>query len=152
MSIEGGAQLRALSRSLRAAGEDGKQLRRDTLRAIRETAKGPLTDELKKASTSRLPSRHGLAALAAKNLKVAARTKLTGSSAGVTVLVEVKDMDVTKLNAGKLRHPTYGHRPWVNQKIPAGIFDDAMKAVGGDVAKSIQAVVDDTARKIDGSV
>lgn len=152
IGIEGGDQLRALAKELRAQGEQGKGLRKELLRGIRETTKGPVTDELKAAALRLLPQRKGLAALAAKNLKVAARSRLTGQSAGVTVLAEIKDMDIAKLETGKLRHPVYGRDRWVNQKIPAGIFGAAVMQTRDGVAKRILAVLDDTAAKIDRSV
>ena len=148
MSIEGADQLRDVGKRLKAAGEGGKQLRRDLLREIRKVSSGPALDELKSAALRRLPSRGGLAGVAAKNLKVAARTKLSGSQVGVTVVASVKDMDLPKIEQGKLRHPVYGRGAWVNQKIPAGIFGDAVEEVRDDLATAVLKVADDTLRRI----
>ena len=149
--VEGADQLRAVGKALRGAGDQGKALRKDLLREIREVTKGPAGDELKAAATRRLPSRGGLAAYTAKNLKVTSRTKLSGNEVGVTVVATVKGMDLPKLEAGKLRHPVYGRAPWVNQSIPAGIFGDAVQELAGDVGKAILRAVEDTARKIERS-
>jgi len=146
--VEGADQLRDLGKRLRAAGDEGKQLRRDLLRSIRQTAKGPLVDELKAAALRRLPARGGLAAYAAKQLKVSVRTRLSGQQAGVTVLAAIKGMDLPKLETGKLRHPVYGRDTWVNQKIPARVFSDAVDQVADQVGKAVLQVVDDTARKV----
>lgn len=142
--VEGADQLRDVGRRLRAAGDAGKGLRKELLREIRQVTKGPAADELKAAATRRLPSRGGLAAYTAKNLKVTSRTKLSGREVGVTVVATVKGMDLPKLEAGKLRHPVYGHGPWVNQAIPAGIFGDAVEDLAGDVGKAVLAAADRT--------
>lgn len=146
--IEGADQLRGLARSLKAAGDPGKGLRRELLAEIRKTAKGPLLDELKAAALSKLPSRGGLASYAAKNLKVTVRTRLSGQQAGVTVLAAVKNMDLPKLETGKLRHPVYGRGTWVSQSIPPRIFEAAAEQVAEEVAKQVLAVVDDVTRKV----
>lgn len=146
--IEGADQLRDVGRRLRAAGDQGKTLRRDLLREIREVTKGPAADELKAAATRRLPARGGLAAYTAKNLRVTARTKLSGNEVGVTVVATVKGMDLPKLEAGKLRHPVFGRAPWVNQAIPAGIFGDAVQQLAGDVGRAILRAADNTIKKL----
>lgn len=148
MSIDGADQLRDLGRRLKAAGETGKGMRRDLLREIRNTTKGPVLEAGREGLRRRLPSRGGLAATAAKNLKIAARTRLSGNEVGVTVLASLKDMDLPKLEQGKLRHLTYGHRPWVTQTIPANVFSDAMDEVTEPVGRAVLKVVDDTMRRI----
>jgi len=148
ISVEGADQLGELGKRLRAAGEGGKGMRKELLKRIRETAKGPLSDDLQQAALRRLPARGGLAATAAKKLKVTVRTRLSGSEVGVTAIVAVKDMDIPKLDAGKLRHPVYGHDPWVNQKIPSGIFSDAVEEIADSVRDDILSVFEDIAKEL----
>jgi hypothetical protein len=147
--IEGADQLRDIGKQLRAAGEEGKALRKELLREVRGVAKGPLSDELKQAATSgRIPKRGGLAAYTAKNLKVGVRTRLSGREVGVTALVSVRDMDLPKLEQGKLRHPTFGHGPWVNQTIRAGVFSDAAEQVADDLAAAVLKTASDIVERI----
>lgn len=148
MRVEGAGQLRDLGKRLRAAGEGGKQLRRDLLAGIRETAKGPLVDELKASALARLPARGGLAAYAAKQLKVAVRTRLSGQQVGVTVLAAIKGMDLPKLETGKLRHPVFGRGTWVDQTIPPRVISDAVDQVADQVGRAVLDVVDETSRKV----
>lgn len=146
--ITGAEDLRALGKRLRAAGDEGKGLRKELLAGIRGVAKGPLTEQLQQAAARRLPARGGLAAGTAKKLKVAVRTRLSGQQAGVTAVVAVAELDLPKMEAGKLRHPTYGRKPWVTQKIEAGIFGEAVEQTAGAVVQAIGDALDRVAGRL----
>jgi hypothetical protein len=36
------------------------------------------------------------------------------------------EIDLNAINRGRIRHPTYGHRPWKLQSVTAGYFDKPM--------------------------
>lgn len=79
--------------------------------------------------------------------------------------------DIPALNRGRLRHPVYGRyrrrkyatvqgrrvriaggqlipNPWVAQRIRAGFIDRPVDRLGPDLGRRMNAVIDDTLRKI----
>ena len=44
------------------------------------------------------------------------------AGAKVQIRLKLKAHDIEAMNRGQLRHPTYGHAPWVSQSVPAGAF------------------------------
>jgi hypothetical protein len=59
------------------------------------------------------------------------------------------DMDIGSMNRGRLRHLTYGHRPWRNQKVRAGWFDDSLTVEADKVRGEIVRAVDELGRKLE---
>ena len=45
------------------------------------------------------------------------------------------------MDLGRLRHPTYGHRPWVSQTVPAGAFTEPFQDGSSDVRNRVSAEV-----------
>ncbi len=123
VSIQGAQDLEILARRLKEVGRN--DLRKELLRGIREANK-PLVAEIREHIRSSLPRRGGLADEIARST-ISTRTRLMGKSAGVTLQARRGKSRLDRLNRGVLRHPTYGHRPWVNQQIESGWFDEPIR-------------------------
>lgn len=140
-SISGAEQLRALSRDLKAAGSD---LRKQLPKAMREAAK-PIITEIRTEALATLPAKGGLAALVSKS-RITTKTRTTGDRAGVRVTgVRTKDggrMDLKALDRGRLRHKTFGHRPWVNQAVSPGFWSKPFDRSAPHVRRELLAAID----------
>lgn len=150
--------LQELARRLRKL-EDGKELRRDLVRNLREAVK-PAADEAKAAIRGAPVSgaRHageGLRAAIARGVSVQVRTS------GRTVGVRVRARKITVrgfVNAPKRwnrakgwRHPVMGDRNnWVHQVGRPGWFDDPMRRRKPEYKRAAIKAMDETARKIAG--
>ena len=128
------------ARDLRTAGR--KDLRREMFKGIQRAAK-PLKAAAPQAALDELPARGGLAARVAAS-KWSVRTR-AGRDPGIRVTGS-SDLDLRSLNRGRLRHLTFGHRPWENQAVPVGWFDRKMteaadKYVRAEILAAISAVI-----------
>lgn len=145
IELRGAAQLVALAKRLRSATKD---LRSELYRGINRAAK-PLKNDVKKSARERLPKRGGLAKRVSLT-KIATKRRVTGNSAGVR-LVGTSGYDIGSINRGRVRHLTFGHKPWVNQTVPKGFWTDPLVAGAPRVQGEIQEVMDTVADKLRGS-
>lgn len=151
-SVSGADDFLKLSKALKAAGktELRKQLNKDIKKAIK-----PLIAETRAAALAELPKRGGLAKRVAKApQRVQVRT---GAKPGVSLVVPRKQGSAARAsNKGTIRHPVFFHPPmalkYVEQKVPAGWFDDTTKAAAPEMQKAVlgamQAIVRDIKRKV----
>jgi len=104
-----GTNFRVLGTKLRVAEHD---LPIEIRRAVDKSAR-PLPAAVKRSAVENLPRRGGL------NLLVA-RARVTIKRVSSTA-VDVRAKGIEQLantNAGRVNHPTYGHRPRFTQRIP----------------------------------
>lgn len=144
IELRGAEQLVALAKRLRDAP---KELRSELYIGINRAAK-PLKNEVKKSARDRLPHRGGLNKRIAAT-KIATKRRVTGGGAGVR-LIGTSGYDVQSINRGRVRHKTFGHKPWVNQTVPAGFWTDPLVAGAPRVQDEIQDVMDKIADEIAG--
>lgn len=144
IEIQGAEQLVALAKRLRDAP---KELRSELYRGINRAAK-PLKNEVKKSARERLPRKGGLNKKIA-GTKIATKRRVTGSSAGVR-LVGTSGYDIGSINRGRVRHLTFGHKPWVNQTVRKGFWTDPLVAGAPQVQGEIQEVMDVIADELRG--
>jgi hypothetical protein len=144
IEIRGAEQLVALAKRLRDAP---KELRSDLYIGINRAAK-PLKSDVKKSARDRLPKKGGLNKRVA-GTKIATKRRVTGSSAGVR-LVGTSGYDIGSINRGRVRHKTYGHKPWVNQTVAKGFWTDPLAAGAPKVQEEIQDVMDKLADELGG--
>ena len=155
--VRGDQQLRDLSLRLREMGSEGKGLQRELYRAISDAAK-PLHDQLVNPAWlyPYLPNRY--ADVLAPDLAVTA-VKRGGQRASVSIRVrgKTRDRQVTRLNAGIIRHPVFARRGkprrdwrWVYQMkgMRSGFFTDAVTVQAPEIRGKVQAAVHDVAQKI----
>lgn len=143
ISIEGADEFQRVARQLRDVAD--KELRRDLYRGIERAVK-PLKERAKDSARRRLPRSGGLAEKVAKS-KFKTR-KSAGRDPGIR-LEASGTIDVAALDRGQLRHPVFGHRAvWVEQKVEAGWFSDAMESGADEVRSHLLDVLDDVKRRL----
>ena len=150
MVSDGARQLRMLARDLDRAG---KELRRELPKALRDAAR-PMTEAIVKEALETLPKRGGFAEYIAKaSITVSTRTGV--SSASVRLVGRKRkagsepQVDLPAVNRGRLRHPTYGHSPWVTQMVPPGFWDRGVARSAAEVDKRMQEALDRMRRRIE---
>lgn len=166
VSITGTGQLLDLQRKLRAAGNE--RLRANMQRRIRRAAE-PLRDDLQQSirhlnlrSEGRKRGRPGgpspttrpFRATIASAIRISVRN--TGSP-GARVWVDrgalppdITNGVVTRLNEGRLRHPTYGNRRrWSQQNATPGWWDKTVRKHTPRMEREVARVLDDVRRRLE---
>lgn len=132
--IRGAEQFLALSKRLKREGQTG--LRKELNKAMRDAAK-PLIPKVRAAARADLPHRGGLAErIARKPYRVKVST--AASTAGVSIVGTKVD---PRINAGRVYHPVFGHRPGVTQSVRGGYFDRTLSESGPSVLPALEAAV-----------
>jgi hypothetical protein len=144
VSIRGLERFARLSKDLRQAG--AKELRRELYRGLQRAAKPLIADA--KVSARSLPHRGGLADRAARaRFRVKARAGRTPSISIVAADAKGRSVDLDALDRGTVRHPTFGHRPWVAQQVRPEWFTRPMVNGSPQVRDEMLRAVDDVAAK-----
>jgi hypothetical protein len=155
--VRGDQQLRDLSLRLREMGKEGQGLRRELYRAINDAAK-PVADQLVDPAWlfPYMPDRY--AAELAPDLRVTV-LKRGGSRASVSLRLrgKTRDRQVTRLNAGLLRHPVFARHGtprrtwnWATQTggMRSGFFTDAVRVQAPDIRAQVQQAIHEVGKKI----
>ena len=151
LRIEGSSEFFELASWLRAANAEDKGLARRIRKGLREAAK-PLAAEAKDALADAMPSRGGLSGII-RDARPGVATSAGGSRlARVEAVVRSPGHDLASMDAGTLRHPTFGRKPWVSQSVRAGAakaaFEDGMPRVRAEVQQEVSRLLADIAAKI----
>jgi hypothetical protein len=140
--IRGLDNLVRLSRALRAAGEQGKGLRKELRSGIvRETkhVRAEMKEGMKVGPA--LPSRGGLA----RDIQDNTRFTTAVNNRGVSIRV-VSKRSIRRMNAiGTFRHPVFGNRGvWVEQSagVSKGFLDRPFEKSRPEVQKAVLAAID----------
>ena len=144
LRVSGADDLERVARRLKEAGNKG--LRRALLKRIREVNKDTIT-AIRANALATLPRRGGYADIIADS-KIGTRTKMSGNSVGVS-LQGRNGFDLRSLNRGRLRHPTYGHGPWVSQAVEPGFFTDPIEADLPRLQQGVVKAIDDIRDEIE---
>jgi len=106
---------------------------------------------VKASAAAVLPKRGGYAPLMAADVRVDVRAQLKGAVAVRAVIYargKIQHRDVRAVNAGLLRHPTFGNRSakgWKTQRITPGFADAAVDQLSDDAfresAEAVQRVL-----------
>jgi len=112
--ITGGEGIAAAAEALRRFGSNRTLVR--SLQGKLRHAPSPIERSVKAHARQILPHSGGLAALVA-GLPVRSVMKTSGD----TVRLELST-SAGQIDAGRVSHPTYGHRPYVRQSVPPGFF------------------------------
>lgn len=142
VTIRGASDLADLSAKMKAVGNN--DLRKEMLRGIR-TATKPMIEAARDSARDNLPSSGGLNEIVATS-KFGTRTRTAGRSPGVRV-VGTSGISIGAIDQGRLRHPTFGHDPWVTQSVKPKWFTGAMESSADEVRHELVKVIDDIARK-----
>lgn len=153
ISVKGSHELEALARRLKEAG--GAELRKEMLRGFRAAGKDTIKS-VRTSARSTLPKSGGLADLVAKS-SFGVRTRLAGDKTGVQIKGTGKTVrGLRDIDAGHVKHPVFarsGDRKswaWVVQSVKPGFFSDPIQKDLPQIRSSIQRVMADVARKIEG--
>lgn len=153
IEVRGAEQMRALGKRLRAAGLEGKGLRRELLAAMRVAEKEALL-AAKESALQNLPKAGGLNEWVASS-KFQARNRLTGNGVGVELKATkpggskgTHDLDAS--DGGQIRHRVYGHwRKGVpTQQIAPGWWSKPMTKAGLSLQIKLTALMARIARQI----
>ena len=165
LAADGGEQFRAVARQLREIGD--KDLTRSLYRAL-NTGAQPMKDDIRRNFATKLPQGGGrgrrgkgrlrkdgtrargslrapesLAARAARaTISVKGRSGRNPSVAVTARTSRGKSIDLQALEAGTVRHPTFGHAPWKAQAVTPHTFTTG-------VEKNLPGVQDAIGRELD---
>lgn len=144
--VKGAEHFLELSKALKRAGQTA--MRKELHAGMRRAAK-PLIAKTRAEARRRLPKGGGLADQVAKEpQRVQVRTG--ARSAGVRLAVSNKAGGARAANRGKIRHPVFGNRDvWVDQKVPAGWFDDPAEAEAPQIRRELDRAVRDIVAQIE---
>ena len=133
--------LDTVARALRELGD--KELSRELFRGLNRVTT-ELKKDAKEEAVRRLPRRGGLGA------KVGKSRLSTGRRGGRNpgLVIRAKGISqLPKIEAGEVRHPTYGHKPFVTQQITGGWFTDPMYAGRDEIIHALDVLLEDLATK-----
>lgn len=109
-------------KAARALKNADRTIRLEYSRAVRVIAK-PLGETVLARGADKLPRKGGLS----DRVKAAKVSVSATQTRAVVSLKTEEGYDLRAMNRGRLRHPTYGHKPWVGQAIEAGVFTQAFE-------------------------
>ena len=133
MRVTGAEEIALVAAAVRAVGADRKIVN-DMAAGIRRGV-APLRKAIRAHEVEVLPS--GLGEWMASG-RITARVRRGATSAGVTVVQgrnsgTGKRSDLKRLDSmGRVRHLTWGHRPWSAQTVVAGSFSEGASGEGMD--------------------
>jgi hypothetical protein len=150
VSMKSGAELRYVAGLLRKAA--ARDLTRE-LRKGQRAAFRPLQKEIKAEAAATLPKRGGYNATMSRAVKMSVTTG-TGRNALIARVYargKVESRDVVAVNAGRLRHPVFGHRKnWSMTRVRPGFVDRPVDKLADQVLKesadAVERVLDQIAR------
>ncbi len=148
VGLEGADELARVAAALRQAGSGGRAFRKETLSAIRKIAGGPLRKAARQSWKTNMPHRGGLAR---RGLRMSIRTNTrNGASLGVRMVTKSADgYAIDVIDAGKLRHPVFGRKTWVEQSVKPGVITKALEDAAPDVRVRLVVALDALNRKIE---
>lgn len=112
-----------LAAALRAASDDLPRLLADVAKRADEHVR----QELPAAVRANVPNRGGLADDIVRGTTTRTTVKESGGSFEVVTFAEHPSIKLYPINRGRVKHPTFGGRPWVVQTIPGGFWTEACR-------------------------
>jgi hypothetical protein len=99
----------------------------------------PIATDAVSRGAQRLPQRGGLAKRVAKT-QVNAKTFRGPNLIGVRLTAARNALkDPNAVNRGRVRRPTYGHKPYVIQLVPTGFYSDPLFDLKPEVRRRLEA-------------
>jgi hypothetical protein len=143
LEVRGLDQLAHLSHAMRAAGEQGKGLKRELGKELNRETKQTRKD-MRAAIVPGLPQRGGLAADVLRSTRFTTSVS-TGENVGVRIRATSK-RSIRRMNAtGAFRHPVFGRRDtWVTQiagKPDKGFLDKPFIAAKPDLQRAVLVAI-----------
>lgn len=143
MADNGAEQLHALAGKLRGVG--GGSLRRELAYGLEDVAR-PLVAKVAHSAYTTLPRHGGLNRIIAAT-PVTVRVKLGGDPA--VTLTGRNGTELDLIDAGIVRHSTFGHAPVVSQRVTPGWWTRPLAQSSPAVGRAVGQVVDDVSRRLE---
>lgn len=135
--------LARVSRAMRAAGSEGKGLRKELYSGLNRATK-PVRADMRAAILPALPSSGGLAADVQRTTRFTTTTSTGAKNLGVRIRARGK-RSIRRMNAtGTFRHPVFGNRRvWVNQSagVRQGFLDEPFEKSRPVVRAEVMATI-----------
>ena len=153
IKVTGADEFADLSRALKAAGDKGMQ--RELAKAMNRVTK-PLTLGVKASVADYVPSAY--AAVLAPSLRVTTRRSASARGAGVRLTAKAstgrgKPRELSRLDAGVLRHPGWGNRRfWYSQPVRPGFYTRELEQGAPRVRRELVEAIRTVAAQIDRAV
>lgn len=148
--VHGLDDLQALTKALRAAGDQGKGFKRELYRGLNSATKETRAD-MKAAIPASLPSRGGLAAEVHRTASLTTSTIGGGRNVGVRIKARGK-RNLRLMNSGVVRRPLFGNKQfWFSQTagVRKGFLDDPFEKNKPEVRDAVLEAIQSVARMID---
>lgn len=142
-------QLQRLNKALKAAGD--KELKKELNAGLRRAAK-PIQAAARVNYATRLPKRGGMAGKAKRARMTVAQKKARDGTPSLQLVTKHptgQKMDMRAIDAGLIRHKTFGELPWHVQRIRAHSFSDAALAGEDEGKREIVRAIETVSRKLD---
>src|SRR5512139_3203673 len=123
-----------------------KPLRRRVNKALRDIAK-PLALDMRESGAEAMPG--GLADIVRTARPTVQLLRGSGPAGGkVAIKLRLPGHDLVAMEDGRLKHPTFGHKPWVLQSVDAGAFTKPFLEAGPKVNQALRRQVQITLDEI----
>lgn len=147
MAVVVGGQRQFEELGARLLAEGAGKLRLEFLAELRKEVK-PLLAATRQAAAEQLPKSGGLAARVAKS-PMFGRNRLTGRAAGVRLFTS--EHDTMGTDRGTVRHPVFGHDPWVVQPLAkSGWWSETLARKSSEVTPHLIALMERIGREVQG--
>ena len=124
-----------------------RELQKNFDRALQEAIE-PAKEAVRSSASSELPHRGGLAAKVAGG-KFRVQKQAGGVSLSMTVDKRAGgNYDLRRLDQGRLRHPVFGGRKWVQQQVPSGWWTRPLQQMWPEITRKVNGAVEDFAREL----
>lgn len=145
--VELAQNIGAVAAAVRAMGDD-RSIVNEMAKTLKRDVGAIARPAFKAAALAGLPRRNRLGEyVAASRLTVKVKRGANNAAVGLAMTRKKKTKgkmsDLPRIDAGKLRHPSWGGMPWVMQRVKPGFVTvDMMGTIGPDAEKAILAAVD----------
>lgn len=121
--VKGADDFHKLAEKMRRA--EKRRLRQALIKGLRDIAR-PVGEAGVRGGAEAMPQAGGLSDRVART-SVRQDNNL-GSKPKITITLRSRDgYDLSAMERGQIRHPTFGHSPWVRQGVPSGAFSEAIE-------------------------
>lgn len=150
VEVRGLDDLQAVTKALRAAGDQGKGLRKELYAGLNRATKD-VREDMKAGIPASLPSRGGLASEVHRTTSLTTTTTGGGRNPGVRIRARGR-RGIARMNRGSFRHPVFGNRDvWVTQTagVTKGFLDQPFEKSKPQLQRAVLDAIAAVARMID---
>lgn len=142
--VEGAEAFYRLGKRMKSVGRG--DLLKEMNKALQTSIK-PLTPASRAEAMRRLPARGGLNKLVAKSPQ-RTTARVGGTTASARTTVAGKKSGAYGADKGKVRHKTFGRKPWQDQSVPPGWFSDTAEKMQPEIRDEVVKTLADYAERV----